>query len=240
VTYYHDSGPVPHICPPLPDWAGAVVTCGVCRKQRRRYADGTWIEYPYGPSFPTVPLAPHTCPDPPPVPEGSAGTVMFCAPCRTWRKRDRYGAITAEPASGLQDGGVVVHAVTAPAEPAGPARGSAQWWAAATREDLEPGWWGQPDPPQDVAYRNGCRECRLPWPPPDGSGLCRYCRLAAAERPPGRPAAIVLLPRPVPARRSPVMAVAAMLWLALRVLGYVTAIYLSLDLAVWVLRALLG
>src|SRR4029077_689152 len=51
-----------------------------------------------------------------------------------------------------------------------------------------------------------CSECRMPWPAPDSSGLCRYCRLARAEASPAPHAGVRIElvstpPRPATRRR---------------------------------------
>jgi hypothetical protein len=140
------------------------MVCGTCRTQRVRDLDGQVSIYPYEQA-----------------PAHHPGAVIP-GHCNTCGGPCRAPQVSGEP--------IVLHEHAGPAEPlpgarlaivAGPAEGSPEWWAAATRDDLEPGWWGQPDLPELPAGKV-CTECRLPWPAPDGSGLCRYCRLARAEQ----------------------------------------------------------
>jgi hypothetical protein len=170
--------------------AGLPAPAGTLPRSHLGAAPGRWMN-----SFPQM----HECVSPPIEP----GSVAVCGSCRTQRVRDQLGQVVIYPyeretVRALADerfraeerwraaqasGEVTV--LGDPPEPlaieAGPAEGSPGWWAAATRDDLEPGWWGQPDLPELPAGKV-CTECRLPWPAPDGSGLCRYCRLARAEQ----------------------------------------------------------
>jgi len=188
--------------------AGLPAPAGTLPRSHLGAAPGRWMN-----SFPQM----HECVSPPIEP----GSVAVCGSCRTQRVRDQLGQVVIYPyeqetVRALADerfraeerwraaqasGEVTV--LGDPPEPlaieAGPAEGSPGWWAAATREDLEPGWWGQPDLPEP-ARGQVCAECRMPWPPPGGSGLCRYCHLAREELCPPAPgekmAAGVVVPWP--------------------------------------------
>jgi hypothetical protein len=205
----------------------------------------------------TTEPVPHNCPVPTP------DLVVYCHFCGEFRQDMGPGRgvvtwkgepVTAEDLARVRG------------LPPDPHRNSPAWWQQATKADLEPGWAGLPDVPLPAAPEGACSGCGMTVPPPGPSGTCRYCRAdhpgnALLSRPhvmtprqrmelwqAGYPGALVHedcgpeCPLGVARRRarSPVVAVARLVLLALQLVGAMTVVVWGAELLGWLIRLVSG
>lgn len=208
-----------HRCPDPPGTAWAAVFCETCRVYRQRQPDGSIATASPGQA-------------------GAANARQLELDRRQLLADNRELArVLRDRDEELAERAAENRRLHGELHPPAPEEGSAQWWAqTATEDDLDPGWWGQPDiVPGPDRPAGACTECRLPWPAPDSSGRCRYCRAALEQH------RAALAAEQAAARvraRMPARVAAAGVLLFLRLLGALVCMGWGYELLAWAARAL--